>query len=445
MLQRLAVAMATAFTVIAALVAASLTPANAQSAAGPPVAQTVIHAGRLLADPATGRVETARTLVVADGRIIRIEAGYTAAPGVTVVDLKDAFVMPGLIDAHVHLLSQSGPGQRLDAVTQSEADFALMGMMYAQRTLNAGFTTVVDLGAGQGDDAIFAIRDQINAGRALGPRILAAGSTITPTGGHADVHGYRDDVMHVLGRESVCDGADDCRRAVREQVKKGSDIIKVTATGGVLSNTRQGLGQQFTDPELRAIVDTAHALGRKVTAHAHGVDGINAALRAGVDSIEHGTYLDDESIRLFKQKGAYLVPTVLAGAFVAEQAARPDSYFTPAQKEKALEVGPRMLDMLKRARRGGIKIAFGTDTGVSPHGDNAREAVLWVQAGFAPIDVVRAATVVAADHLGLTDEVGALKPGMAADVIAVRGDPLTDIRALQDVAFVMARGRVAKQ
>lgn len=407
-------------------------------------AETYIHAGRLLADPTTGRVEQERTIVVANGRIVRIEPGYTGAAGATVIDLKNKFVLPGLIDSHVHLLSQTAAGQRLEAVTQSEADYALTGLMYAQRTVQAGFTTVADLGAGQGGDAIFALRDQIAAGRAIGPRILAAGSTLTPTGGHADVHGYRDDVMHVLGRESVCDGPDDCRRAVREQVKQGADIIKVTATGGVLSNTRAGLGQQFTDAELKAIAETAHALGRQVTAHAHGVDGINAALRAGFDSIEHGTYLNDESIRLFRQSGAYLVPTVLAGAFVAEQAARPDSYFTPAQKEKALEVGPRMLDMLRRARAARINIAYGTDTGVSPHGQNARELELWVQAGFTPLDAIRGATVVAAKHLGLETETGALRPGLAADIIAVDGDPLQSAAPFQSVAFVMARGVVAK-
>lgn len=420
---------------------AGIGPAAAQ--AGP--TQTYIHAGRLLADPIAGRVEQAQTIVVSDGRIARIEPGYTAPPaGARAIDLKDQFVLPGLIDAHVHLLSQSGPGQRLDSVTHSEADFALMGLMYAQRNLMAGFTTVVDLGAGQGDDAIFAIRDQINAGRALGPRILAAGSTITPTGGHADVHGYREDVMHVLGRESVCDGPDDCRRAVREQVKRGADIIKLTATGGVLSNTRQGLGQQFTDPEMKAIVETAHALGRRVAAHAHGVDGINAALRAGVDSIEHGTYLNEESVRLFKQTGARLAPTVLAGAFVAEQAARPDSYFTAAQKEKALQVGPLMLEMLKRARAARVPVVFATDTGVSPHGENAREFELWIQAGFTPIEAIRAATGHAALHLGLQGETGAIKPGLAADIIAVRGDPLADVSALRRVSFVMARGAVAK-
>lgn len=430
---------------LSGLAAMILTGIGVVQAQTPFPEMTYIHAGRLLADPMSGRVESAQTIVVNDGRVERIEAGYsTPAAGAKAIDLKDRFVLPGLIDAHVHLLSQSAPGQRLDTVTQSEADFALMGLMYAQRSLSAGFTTVVDLGAGQGDDAIFAIRDQINAGRALGPRILAAGSTITPTGGHADVHGYRDDVMHVLARESVCNGPDDCRRAVREQVQRGADVIKLTATGGVLSNTRQGLGQQFTDAELKAIVETAHALGRRVAAHAHGVDGINAALRAGVDSIEHGTYLNEESIRLFKQSGARLAPTVLAGTFVAEQAARPDSYFTPAQKEKALQAGPQMLEMLKRARAGKVALVFATDTGVSPHGDNAREFELWIQAGFTPIEAIRAATGQAALHLGLQGETGTIKPGLAADIIAVSGDPLRDVSALRRVEFVMARGQVAK-
>lgn len=405
---------------------------------------TYIHAGRLLADPASGRVEAERTIVVrADGRIAQVAPGYLPAPaGAKLIDLKSRFVLPGLIDSHVHILHEGNPNQRLETVTQSEADSALMGAHYAKKTLDAGFTTVADLGAGEGGDAIFALRDAIAAGRIPGPRILAAGSTLTPSGGHADVHGYRADVLKALARGSVCNGPEDCRRAVRQQIQAGADVIKVTATGGVLSNTRAGLAQQMTDSELKAIAETAHALGRRVTAHAHGVDGVNAALRAGFDSIEHGTYLDDESIRLFKQNGAYLVPTVLAGAWVAQVAARPDTYYTQAQREKALEVGPKMLDMLRRARAGRIKIAFGTDTGVSPHGMNAREAELWVEAGFTPIEVIRAATIVAADHLQLSAETGAIKVGMAGDIIAVDGDPTVAIGALKEVRFAMARGRV---
>jgi imidazolonepropionase-like amidohydrolase len=415
-------------------------------AGGAAAQDTFIHAGRLLADPATGAVQAERTIVIdAQGRITRIEAGFTPAPaGARVIDLKKSFVLPGLIDSHVHILSEGNPNQRFELVTQSEADAALSGAHFAKKTVDAGFTTIADLGAGAGGDAIFALRDAIAAGRARGPRILAAGSTITPTGGHADVHGYRADVMKALGRASVCNGPDDCRRAVREQIQAGADVIKVTATGGVLSNTRAGLAQQMTDAELKAIAETAHQMGRRVTAHAHGVDGVNAALRADFDSIEHGTYLNDESIRLFKQNNATLVPTVLAGAWVAEMAARPDSYYTGPQKEKALEVGPKMLDMLRRARAGKINIAFGTDSGVSPHGMNAREAELWVSAGFAPIEVIRAATVIAAAHLQLSAETGAITSGLAADIIAVDGDPTANISLLRDVRFVMARGRVEK-
>jgi imidazolonepropionase-like amidohydrolase len=407
---------------------------------------TYIHAGRVLADPANSAILSEHTIVVgADGKVLRIAAGYLPAPpGARVIDLKNRFVLPGLIDSHVHILSEGGPTSRLDTVTYSEADWALSGAFFARKTVEAGFTTVADLGAGGGGDAIFALRDAIAAGRVMGPRILAAGSTITPSGGHADVHGYRAEVLKALQRTSVCNGPDDCRRAVREQIQSGADIIKVTATGGVLSNTAAGLAQQLTDAELKAIAETAHQMGRRVTAHAHGVDDVNAALRAGFDSIEHGTYLDQESIRLFRQNGAYLVPTVLAGAWVAQVAAQPNTYFTGPQKDKALEVGPRMLDMLRRAREGRVKIAFGTDTGVSPHGMNAREAELWVEAGFTPIEVIRAATVIAADHLQLGKETGALKPGLAADLIAVDGDPTTNISLLRDVRFVMARGRVAK-
>jgi imidazolonepropionase-like amidohydrolase len=423
---------------LAALAALLVGPAAAQT----PAPETYVLAGRLLADPATGRIESERTIVVAGGRIVRIEAGYTAPAGAAVIDLKNRFVLPGLFDCHVHLTSELGPHQLLDEVTQSTAAMALTGAANARKTVMAGFTTVADLGAA--NDSVFALRDAIRAGAITGPRIVAAGSALTPTGGHADVHGYRADINAVLASPTACNGADDCRRAVRAQVQQGADIIKVTATGGVLSNTRAGLGQQFADDELKAIADTAHSLGRIVTAHAHGVDGVNAALRAGFDSIEHGTYLDRDSIALFRRNNAYLVPTVLAGAWVSERARDANSFLTPAQKEKALTAGPLMLDMLRRARAGRVNVAFGTDTGVSPHGMNAREAELWVEAGFTPLEVIRAATVSAAAHLQLSDTAGALKPGLSADLIAVDGDPTQNISLLRDVKFVMARGAVAK-
>lgn len=428
-------------TVVAAAVAALL--ASSAAAEAPKATETYIQAGRVLADPATGRVDNERTIVVADGKIVRIDAGFTAAPGARVVDLKDKFVLPGLIDSHVHITHELGPNQVLDEVTISDAAAALEGVVYAKRTVEAGFTTVADLGAP--NSAIFALRNAIAHGDVVGPRIIAAGGALSPSGGHGDIHGFREEVLHALAVPSVCNGADDCRRAVREQIKRGADVIKVTATGGVLSNTRAGLGQQFTDEELKAIADTAHALGRRVTAHAHGADGVNAALRAGFDSIEHGTYLDATSIKLFREHNATLVPTVLAGAWVSERARDENSYLTPAQKEKALTAGPLMLDMLRRARAGRVKVAFGTDTGVSPHGMNAREAELWVEAGYTPLEVIRAATVGAADHLQLGNVTGALKPGMSADLIAVAGDPTANISLLRDVKFVMAHGAVAKE
>lgn len=234
-------------------------------------------------------------------------------------------------------------------------------------------------------------------------------------------------------------------RAVRTQVRAGADVIKITATGGVLSNTAAGLAQQFTDAELAAIVEAGHRMGRRVTAHAHGVDGVNAFLRAGGDSIEHGTYLDDESIRLFRQTGAFLVPTLLAGDFVARVASSPNNFFTPAQTAKALEAGPKMLDMARRAHAGGVRIAFGTDSGVSAHGDNAQEFALLVRAGMTPLEAIRSATVVAAEHLGIASEAGRLAPGMPADLIAVGGDPLTDVTELERVRFVMRGGRVYRQ
>jgi imidazolonepropionase-like amidohydrolase len=425
----------------AALLAGVL--AGSAAAQQPPV-EIYIHAGRVLADPSGASVETARTIVVSDGKIVRIDAGYVSAPGARVIDLKDKFVLPGLIDSHVHLTSELGPDQVLNEVTQSNADMALTGAMNARKTVEAGFTTVADLGSGA-SESIFALRNAISRGAIPGPRIVAAGAALTPTGGHGDVHGFREDVLGALVVPTTCDGADDCRRKVREQIKRGADVIKVTATGGVLSNTRAGLGQQLTDDELKAIADTAHALGRRATAHAHGADGVNAALRAGFDSIEHGTYLDQTSIRLFRERGAVLVPTVLAGAWVTERARDANSYLTPAQKEKALTAGPLMLDMLRRARLGRVTVAFGTDTGVSPHGMNAREAELWVEAGYTPIEVIRAATVGAAKHLQLSQTTGALKPGMSADIIAVAADPTANISALRDVRFVMTRGRVAKE
>ena len=428
--------------------AAVLAATSAQARQAPAVAAvsaeqptTFVQVGRLLADPASGRVLRDKTLVIRGNQVVEIRDGFVGEG--QVLDLRAAFVLPGLIDSHVHLTGQQNPNGRLENVTESNATQAMVGARYARRTLNAGFTTVADLGAS--NEAIFALREAVKRGDVPGPRIIAAGSSVSVHGGHGDINGYREDVMHVLSPESVCSGVEDCMRAVRLQVRSGADIIKITATGGVLSNTAAGLAQQFSEDELAAIVASAHRMGRQVTAHAHGVDGINAFLKAGGDSIEHGTYLDDESMRLFKAHNAWLVPTLMAGDYVARVAAGPDNFFTPAQTAKALEAGPKMLDMARRAHAGGVRIAFGTDSGVSAHGDNAQEFALLVRAGLTPLEAIQSATVGAAEHLKIANEAGRLAPGMPADLIAVSGDPLSDVTELERVRFVMKGGQVFRQ
>jgi len=422
--------------------------ARAMGQAGPePV--TLIRCGQVLVVP--GRPPLVdRVLVVRGGVIEAIVPGAgdteLARFGgeVTRIDLSGWFVLPGLIDCHVHLGNEMDQASRLRAVTQTDADLAIKATVYARRTLEAGFTTVRDLGSK--GEAVFALRDAIERGDVPGPRVIAAGSAVSMTGGHGDpTLGYRPDVFPEPGAENgIADGPEECIKAVRAQVKRGADVIKMTATGGVLSASSAGVSQHFTDEELRAIVATAHALGRKAAAHAHGTDGINAALRAGVDSIEHGTYLDDESIRLFKETGAVYVPTLLAGETVSQNAKIP-GYFIGVVARKAEEVGPRLLAAFAKAHGAGVKIAFGTDTGVSPHGENTREFALMVKGGMTPAEAIRSATVTAADLLGMADRVGTLEVGRAADVIAVRGDPLADVRELERVGFVMKGGVVYKE
>ncbi len=402
---------------------------------------TLVHAGKLLAVPGEGYLDRQTVRIGEDGTIKAVESGYTrAATGETVIDLRNSYVLPGLIDSHVHLTSENGPASRLRDLTDSDVDAALFGAENAYKTLLAGFTTVQDVGGS--NEAILSLRDAIAAGRVPGPRIRASGSSVTPTGGHGDANGFSPALSAVFSGPNACNGPDDCRRAVRQTVKDGADLIKITATGGVLSNTAAGLGQQFFDDELEAIVETAHSMGRKVTAHAHGKDGIEAALRAGIDSIEHGTYLDDETIALFNETGATLVPTVLAGVTVTGWT---DEEWLPApSRAKAAIVGPLMLDMLSRARAGGVRVAFGTDTGVSAHGGNAGEFPLMVQAGYTPEEAIRAATVIASEHVELDGQIGTLEAGKQADIVALDGDPLASIEELLDVDFVMKGGRVYK-
>ncbi len=407
---------------------------------------TLIHAGTLLTKPGHHEPASRQTIVIENGRIAAIKAGFEKPSNAdTLIDLSDHFVLPGLIDCHVHLTGEMGPQEKLATVEQSPTAVALHAAHYARLTIEAGFTTVRDLGEmGGSADAIFALRSAVAKGYVPGPRIFAAGSIISPTGGHGVTCGYRDDINVLFDASGRGDGIDGCRYAVRKQVSRGADFIKFVATGGVLTDTNTGTGQQFFTDEYEAIVATAHMLGRKTTAHAHGADGMKAALLAGVDSIEHGTFMDDEVTELMLKRGAFYVPTALAGTTVAEIAAKEGNYMPPNIRAKALEVGPQIVGTLKRAHKNGIRIAFGTDTAVSPHGENAREFALMVKAGMTPMQAIEAATVTAAEHIGQTANLGSLEVGKAADVIAVASSPLENVRALENVAFVMRDGTVFK-
>ena len=414
-------------------------PAFAQA---PAEQVTVIHAGTLMAEPGQPPLRNA-TVVVRGKTIESVQNGFVDVPGARVVDLRGATVMPGLIDSHVHLIGLDDRMQaRLLASTRDNEDEAYTGILNARKTLLAGFTTVRDLGAEP--KTITSLRDAINAGQFGGPTIIAAAAGVAVTGGHGDVNLVNRDLDSVLKPKAlhICDGADDCRRATREQISEGADVIKLKASGGVLSNVPGGLAQQMMDDEMRAVVTTAKTFGRKVAAHAHGVDGVNAALRAGVDSIEHGTFTNDETFRLYKQTGAYYVPTLLAPAAALADGQR--GALTPAQFEKARQAAGNAEKSFARAIREGVKIAYGTDTGVSPHGRNGEEFALMVRNGMAPVAAIRSATLDAATLLGVESRVGTIEAGKDADIIAVDGDPIQDVRLLENVGFVMKHGRVHK-
>ncbi|HEX4080740.1 MAG TPA: amidohydrolase family protein [Rhizomicrobium sp.] len=405
---------------------------------------THIHAGTLLAVP--GQEPLSRqTVTIEKGRVSAVTPGFALLqPGDVVIDLSDHFVLPGLIDCHVHLTGEFGPRHKLEIVEESPTAIALHAARHARVTLEAGFTTVRDLGEiGGAGDAIFSLRNAVARGYVPGPRILAAGSIISPTGGHGICCGYRDDINLLLDASGRGDGADGCRYAVRRQVSRGADFIKFVATGGVLTDTETGTGQQFFDDEYEAIVATAHMLGRKTTAHAHGADGMKAALKAGVDGIEHGTFMDEEVMETMLRRGIFYVPTTLAGVTVADYATNQD-FMPPAIREKALAVGPKIIDTLRRGHEAGLRIAFGTDTAVSPHGENAREFGLMVQAGMTPMECIVAATLTAAEHIGLSPELGSIRPGKAADLVASAASPLDDINELRKIRFVMRGGTVFK-
>ena len=429
----------------AILAAALIATAAAGQAQTPAQSVTYIHAGRLLAEPGEApRGPT--TVIVRDGKVAELRAGHVAPePGATLVDLSDSFVLPGLIDLHVHLIGIGGdPLQsRLTALNRDDEDNLLQGVANARATLMAGFTTVRDLGSDA--RSIRALRDAAAQGWVDAPTIVNAGMGLAVTGGHGD---QRNGVAELFSdaiephQEHLCDGAEDCARAVRRQVGLGAEVIKFKATGGVLSNVSGGLGQAMTSAEMAAIIDTAHGLGRKVAAHSHAAEGTRAAVEAGVDTIDHGTFLDDRTIALMRQRGTWLVPTMLALDTVVQQAQA--GALQAAVVPKVYEAAAAARESHRRAFAAGVKIAFGTDTGVSSHGLNAREFALLVAAGMSPANAIRAATTSAAEALGREALYGRIAPGMAADIIAVDGDPLADVRELEDVDFVMKGGKVVK-
>jgi imidazolonepropionase-like amidohydrolase len=409
------------------------------------LAQTqVIHAGTLL--PVAGKDTLSKqTVIITDGKITGIKKGFVSPSDISkdaeLIDLSSSFVMAGLMDMHVHLQGELGPKNDSQSLRMSDADALMQSVAHARKTLMAGFTTVRDLGASA--EQIFALRDGIAKGWIDGPRILAAGTNVSVTGGHGDVDGLSPDILAMRTSKTICDGPYDCRRATRHAIKFGADVIKITSTGGVLSDTNTGTGQQMSDDELKEVVNAAHALGRKVASHAHAAEGINAALRAGVDSIEHGSYSNEESIKLFKKTGAYLVPTLLAGDTVVGLA-KNTNFMSEAIKAKAIRVGGDLIKNFKRSYKAGVKIAYGTDSGVSHHGDNGKEGVLMAKAGMKNSEVLKSATINAADLIGMSASLGTLEQGKIADIIAFDGNPLKNIEELLDVDFVMKGGKVIK-
>ncbi len=403
-------------------------------------AQTVIHAGQLF-DAAAGEVIDGATIVVDGDRITSVQTGYVGEPD---IDLTDAFVMPGWIDMHVHIGSEQSPDRFLESFTLEPADMALRAVPYAERTLMAGFTTVRDLGTDNG--VAQSIRRAVAEGHIVGPRIFTAGKSLATTGGHADPsNGVNSELRSVPGpAEGVVNGVDDAYQAVRARYQEGSDLIKLTATGGVLSQAASGENPQFTVAEIEAIVAAARDYGFRVAAHAHGAEGMRRAVVAGVDSIEHGTFMSDEVMQLMKERGTWFVPTIIAGKFV-EEMAQVDGFFSEVVRSKAAEIGPVIAGTFARAYRTGVPIAFGTDTGVSPHGDNWREFVYMTEGGMPAAEAIVSATRSAAMLLNQWDNLGSIEPGKYADIIAVPGDPRDDVDEFGRVHFVMKGGEVFKR
>ena len=408
---------------------------------GPVIADTLIHAGRVIDGVATQSVND-RTIRVVGNTITGIERGFTKPEETDrVIDLRESTVMPGLIDLHVHLTSQYSSRSNVNRFILNEADYALDAAKYAKITLEAGFTVVRNVGAPS--NVTIALRKAIEAGDIPGPRIFTAGRSIATNGGHGDpTNGWAAHFgADPTPKDGVINSADDARKAVRQRYKDGADWIKITATGGVLSVAKSGQNPQFTMKELESIVDTAADYGMRVAAHAHGSEGMKRAVLAGVASIEHGTFMTDEIMELMKDRGTYFIPTILAGNWVAEKATI-DGFFPELVRPKAAAIGPIIENTFAKAYAAGVPIAFGTDTGVSPHGDNAEEFALMVAGGMPEMEAIQSATSIAANFLGIGDTHGRIESGYQADLVAVPGDPIADISLMQQVNFIMKEGKL---
>ncbi len=404
---------------------------------------TYIHAGKFI-DGKQDRVQNEVTIIVEGDKIIDVQRGFATPKGDAIaIDLKDKTVLPGLMDMHVHIEHQSSKKRYEEGFRLNEADVALKATVYCERTLMAGFTTVRDLG---GTGVNVSLQKAIAVGHIVGPRIYTSEKSIATTGGHADPsNGVRKDLMGDPGpKEGVVNSPEDARKAVRQRYKNGADCIKITATGGVLSVAKDGQGPQFRMEELNAIIETANDYGMTTAAHAHGAEGMKRAVMAGISSIEHGTFMTDEIMQLMKQKGTYLVPTISAGKFVAEKAAI-KGFYPDVIVPKALTVGPQIQNTFAKAYKAGVKIAFGTDAGVSPHGDNAKEFIFMTEAGMPAMEAIQSATMEAAKLLRIDDELGSIEKGKIADIIAVDDNPIENIETLLDVKFIMKAGKIYKQ
>jgi imidazolonepropionase-like amidohydrolase len=403
---------------------------------------TYLHCGKII-DVTKGKILTEKTIIVSGTTIKSIQNGYVSGTEKdAIIDLKNKTILPGLIDLHVHIESESNPKTYIDRFTDNEADIAFKSTVFAKRTLMAGFTTVRDLG---GTGVNIALRNAINKGIVDGPRIFTAGKSIATTGGHADpTNGRSHEFTGDPGpKEGVVNSPEEGRKAVRQRYKDGADVIKITATGGVLSVAKNGKNPQFTIDEIKAITETADDYGMLTAAHAHGDEGMQRAIKGGIKTIEHGSYMSEATMDLMKQYNAYMVPTITAGKQVAEKAEVP-GYFPDVVAVKAREIGPLIQGTFGKAYKKGVNIAFGTDAGVFPHGLNAKEFGYMVEAGMPAIEAIQSATITNAKLLGMANEIGQVKEAFLADIIAVSGDPLKEVSVLENVAFVMKNGLVYK-